>query len=67
MCIPGYVVQGSTGEVANMSADERVEIVKRLRQFVPKSSGKLLIAGCGCECRYPYIKEFESFELIFIL
>lgn len=43
----GIVAQGSTGEVVNMSAEERVDIVKFLRSMLPKD--KLLIAGSGCE------------------
>lgn len=43
----GYVVHGSTGEVVNLSVEERVEIVTFLRSLLPKN--KLLIAGSGCE------------------
>lgn len=43
----GYVVQGSNGEYPLLSNEERVEMVKRVRQLVPSS--KLLIAGSSCE------------------
>ena len=37
--------QGSNGEVAYLSEDERVAIVKAVRETVPRESGKLIIAG----------------------
>jgi len=43
------VVQGSNGEVAYLTEEERVAMVKAVRESVPKESGKLLIAGAGCE------------------
>ncbi|XP_003728901.1 4-hydroxy-2-oxoglutarate aldolase, mitochondrial [Strongylocentrotus purpuratus] len=43
----GYVVQGSSGEYMYLSKEERVEIVKRVRNAVP--SDKLIVAGSGCE------------------
>ncbi|XP_044154001.1 4-hydroxy-2-oxoglutarate aldolase, mitochondrial-like [Bufo gargarizans] len=43
----GIVVQGSNGEYAYMSREERLEIVHRVRQKLPKE--KILIAGSGCE------------------
>lgn len=43
----GYVVQGSNGEYAYLSTEERVEMVKRVKEMAPKD--KLLIAGSGCE------------------
>ncbi|XP_013406488.1 4-hydroxy-2-oxoglutarate aldolase, mitochondrial [Lingula anatina] len=43
----GYTVQGSNGEYAYMTYEERVEMVRRVREIVPKS--KLIIAGSGCE------------------
>jgi len=45
----GYVVQGSNGEYAFLTLEERVEMVKRVRQLVP--TDKLVIAGSGCECK----------------
>ncbi|XP_029466015.1 4-hydroxy-2-oxoglutarate aldolase, mitochondrial isoform X2 [Rhinatrema bivittatum] len=43
----GFVVQGSNGEYAYLTREERVEVVRRVRQAVPKE--KLLLAGSGCE------------------
>jgi len=43
----GYVVLGSNGECAYLSRDERVDLVKHVRQLAP--SNKLIIAGSGCE------------------
>ena len=50
---PGYVVQGSNGEYAYLTNEERVEMVRRVKNMVPPN--KLIIAGSGCECkRYKY-------------
>ncbi|XP_075072025.1 4-hydroxy-2-oxoglutarate aldolase, mitochondrial [Mixophyes fleayi] len=43
----GIVVQGSNGEYAYLSREERLEVVRKVRQVVPKE--KILIAGSGCE------------------
>eukprot|EP00916_Digyalum_oweni_P020679 GHVL01034469.1.p1 GENE.GHVL01034469.1~~GHVL01034469.1.p1 ORF type:complete len:352 (+),score=34.99 GHVL01034469.1:113-1168(+) len=43
----GYVVQGSNGECAFLTAEERVEMVRRVKKMVPQE--KLIIAGSGCE------------------
>nr|XP_015203329.1 PREDICTED: 4-hydroxy-2-oxoglutarate aldolase, mitochondrial [Lepisosteus oculatus] len=43
----GLVVQGSNGEYPYLTAEERVEVVHRVRQRIPKD--KLVIAGSGCE------------------
>ncbi|XP_054838197.1 4-hydroxy-2-oxoglutarate aldolase, mitochondrial [Eublepharis macularius] len=43
----GFVVQGSTGEAPYLTQQERLEVVRRLRQAVSKE--KLLLAGTGCE------------------
>ncbi|XP_053547713.1 4-hydroxy-2-oxoglutarate aldolase, mitochondrial [Bombina bombina] len=43
----GFVVQGSNGEYAYLTREERLEVVRRVRQEVPRE--KLLIAGSGCE------------------
>ncbi|KAL5022079.1 hypothetical protein ScPMuIL_001234 [Solemya velum] len=45
--LKGYVVQGSNGEYAFLSPQERVEMVQRLVEMVPPD--KLVIAGAGCE------------------
>ncbi|XP_015271439.1 PREDICTED: 4-hydroxy-2-oxoglutarate aldolase, mitochondrial [Gekko japonicus] len=43
----GFVVQGSTGEAPYLTQQERLEVVRRLRQAVPKE--KLLLVGSGYE------------------
>ncbi|XP_004625573.1 4-hydroxy-2-oxoglutarate aldolase, mitochondrial isoform X2 [Octodon degus] len=43
----GFVVQGSTGEFPLLTSSERLEVVSRVRQIMPKD--KLLLAGSGCE------------------
>jgi 4-hydroxy-2-oxoglutarate aldolase len=45
----GYVVQGSNGEYPLLTTQERVEMVKKVRQLI--SPDKLLIAGSACECK----------------
>ena len=40
-----YYRQGSNGEVAYLSEEERVAIVRAVRSAVPKDTGKLIIAG----------------------
>ncbi|XP_011855897.1 PREDICTED: 4-hydroxy-2-oxoglutarate aldolase, mitochondrial isoform X2 [Mandrillus leucophaeus] len=43
----GFVVQGSNGEFPFLTSSERLEVVSRVRQVMPKN--KLLLAGSGCE------------------
>ncbi|KAM4702826.1 4-hydroxy-2-oxoglutarate aldolase, mitochondrial [Rhinophrynus dorsalis] len=43
----GFVVQGSNGEYAYLTREERLEVVRRVRQAIPKE--KILMAGSGCE------------------
>ncbi|KAM9324814.1 4-hydroxy-2-oxoglutarate aldolase, mitochondrial [Gastrophryne carolinensis] len=43
----GLVVQGSNGEYAYLTREERLEVVRKVREILPKE--KLLIAGSGCE------------------
>ncbi|XP_075866014.1 4-hydroxy-2-oxoglutarate aldolase, mitochondrial isoform X2 [Microcebus murinus] len=43
----GFLVQGSTGEFPFLTSSERLEVVSRVRQAMPKD--KLLLAGSGCE------------------
>lgn len=45
------MVQGSTGEFPFLTSLERLEVVSRVRQAIPKD--KFLIAGSGCECEDP--------------
>lgn len=46
----GYVVQGSNGEYPYLEKEERLQIVKFVKDFI-KASNKPLIAGSGCECK----------------
>ncbi|XP_043331808.1 4-hydroxy-2-oxoglutarate aldolase, mitochondrial isoform X3 [Cervus elaphus] len=43
----GFVIQGSNGEFPFLTSSERLEVVSRARQALPKD--KLLLAGSGCE------------------
>ncbi|XP_058154635.1 4-hydroxy-2-oxoglutarate aldolase, mitochondrial isoform X2 [Dasypus novemcinctus] len=43
----GFVIHGSNGEFPFLTSSERLEMVSRVRQVMPKD--KLLIAGSGCE------------------
>ncbi|XP_059516966.1 4-hydroxy-2-oxoglutarate aldolase, mitochondrial [Myotis daubentonii] len=43
----GFVIQGSNGEFPFLTSSERLEVVSRVRQAMPKD--KLLVAGSGCE------------------
>ncbi|XP_020667687.3 4-hydroxy-2-oxoglutarate aldolase, mitochondrial [Pogona vitticeps] len=43
----GFVVQGSNGEAPYLTQQERLEVVKRVRQATPQE--KLLLAGTGYE------------------
>ncbi|XP_038065460.1 4-hydroxy-2-oxoglutarate aldolase, mitochondrial-like [Patiria miniata] len=47
MPLRGYVVQGSNGEYVFLNKEERVEMVRRVRQATP--ADKLILAGSGCE------------------
>ena len=49
-CAAGLVVQGSNGEYPFLTEEERVEVVRAVRQSLP--TDKLLMAGSGCECRF---------------
>ncbi|XP_075773880.1 LOW QUALITY PROTEIN: 4-hydroxy-2-oxoglutarate aldolase, mitochondrial [Pelodiscus sinensis] len=48
-CAPlaGFVVQGSSGECPYLTPQERLAVVSRVRQALPRD--KLLLAGSGCE------------------
>lgn len=46
-CFTGYVVQGSNGEYAFMRPEEKIELVRKVRELAPKD--KLVVAGSGCE------------------
>ncbi|XP_012294946.2 4-hydroxy-2-oxoglutarate aldolase, mitochondrial isoform X1 [Aotus nancymaae] len=43
----GFVVQGSNGEFPFLTSSERLQVVSRVRQAMPKN--RLLLAGSGCE------------------
>jgi 4-hydroxy-2-oxoglutarate aldolase len=45
--LAGYVVLGSNGEAVYLTEDEKIRVWETARDVVP--SGKLLIAGTGCE------------------
>lgn len=47
----GYVVLGSNGEYPFMAREEKIQLVKFVKEWI-KSNGndKPLIAGSGCEC-----------------
>jgi 4-hydroxy-2-oxoglutarate aldolase len=45
--LAGYVVLGSNGEAVYLTEDEKIRVWETARDAVP--SGKLLIAGTGCE------------------
>ncbi|CAL4062339.1 unnamed protein product, partial [Meganyctiphanes norvegica] len=45
----GYLVEGSNGEYVYLTYEERIELVKKARELVPKDSGKIILAGSGCE------------------
>ena len=49
----GYVVQGSNGEYPYLEKEEKLQIVKFVKDFI-KESKKPLIAGSGCECEQCY-------------
>lgn len=46
----GIVVQGSNGEYPYLEKEEKLQIVKFVKDFI-KDSNKPLIAGSGCECK----------------
>lgn len=54
----GYVVQGSNGEYPFLEKEEKLQIVKFVKDFI-KESNKPLIAGSGCECKGISLKVFE--------
>ena len=53
----GYVVHGSNGEYVFLTKEERVEMIRKVRQETPKD--KLVVAGSGCECESNY--NFDDF------
>lgn len=59
----GLVVQGSNGEYVYLSTEERIDLVKCVRDSLPRDSGKIILAGSGCECKFVV---FRCMCLIFI-
>ncbi|KAG5855276.1 4-hydroxy-2-oxoglutarate aldolase, mitochondrial [Anguilla anguilla] len=54
----GLVVQGSNGEYPYLTVDERVEVVRRVRQALPRE--KLVVAGSGCESTMATVQMSEQ-------
>ncbi len=51
--LAGYVVLGSNGEMPYLSETEKLTIFEAARKHIP--SGKLFMAGCGCESTHSTI------------
>ncbi|KAI5627560.1 4-hydroxy-2-oxoglutarate aldolase, mitochondrial precursor [Silurus asotus] len=54
----GLVVQGSNGEYPYLTTEERIDIVRTVRETLPTS--KIVMAGSGCESTRDTIKMSES-------
>ncbi|XP_036401408.1 4-hydroxy-2-oxoglutarate aldolase, mitochondrial [Megalops cyprinoides] len=54
----GLVVQGSNGEYPYLTAEERVEVVRRVREALPRE--KLVMAGSGCESTMATVQMTEQ-------
>ncbi|XP_062845753.1 4-hydroxy-2-oxoglutarate aldolase, mitochondrial [Trichomycterus rosablanca] len=54
----GLVVQGSNGEYPYMTSEERIDVVRKVREVLPSS--KLVMAGSGCESTRETIKLSKS-------
>lgn len=54
----GFVVQGSNGEYPYLTTEERIKVVKRVRQTLPQA--KMVMAGSGCESTLATIQMSES-------
>uniref|UniRef100_W5LQE8 4-hydroxy-2-oxoglutarate aldolase, mitochondrial n=1 Tax=Astyanax mexicanus TaxID=7994 RepID=W5LQE8_ASTMX len=54
----GFVVQGSNGEYPYLTTEERIQVVKRVRQTLPQA--KMIMAGSGCESTLATIQMSES-------
>jgi len=50
----GYLVQGSNGEYCYMTEEERVDMIRKVREYA--SADKLVLAGSGCESTTATIK-----------
>ena len=51
--LAGYVVLGSNGEMPYLSEAEKLTYFEAVRKLIP--SGKLFLAGCGCESAHSSI------------
>jgi len=51
--LTGYVVLGSNGEMPYLSEAEKLSVFETARKHIP--SGKLFMAGCGCESTHSSI------------
>ncbi|XP_047488183.1 4-hydroxy-2-oxoglutarate aldolase, mitochondrial-like [Penaeus chinensis] len=56
----GLVVQGSNGEYVYLSTEERIDLVKCVRDSLPRDSGKIILAGSGCESTKATIEMSEK-------
>lgn len=43
------MVEGSNGEYVHLTEEERVELIKKAKEF--KAADKVLLGGSGCECK----------------
>ena len=60
----GYLVHGSNGEFIYLSPEEKLEVVKAMRESC--GSGKLLLAGSGCESTLETLRSLSSLSCIII-
>ena len=56
--LSGYLVHGSNGEFCYLSSQEKLDMVKMMRQHVGQD--KLLLAGSGCESTLETIRMTEA-------
>lgn len=56
--LAGYLVHGSNGEFIYLSPEEKLDVVKAMRQSC--GPGKLLLAGSGCESSLETIRMTEA-------
>lgn len=49
MALVGYCVGGSNGEGPYLKAEEKLEMVSKIRSMI--GNDRLLIAGTTCECK----------------
>ena len=56
--LAGYLVHGSNGEFIYLSPEEKLEVVKAMRETC--GPGKLLLAGSGCESTLETLRSLSS-------